>query len=226
MHCEIICLANSYKHKGRCIAGIRTDTGQWIRLRSASDNGALTSSEYTLSGNGEVRLLDIFEVDLHYAMPSDCHPEDWVCYPRPWRLQARPCGPTAWNHIKASLQTGASIFGGYRDRLAAHELRSKPMKSSLAVIQPESLWWWIREEHGKRKNRALFHRNHITYDLPVTDPRWLDQLNLLPAGIYPHATIAPGARETFLTISLSEAFQPTGHGPAWHFRIVAGVLCR
>ena len=54
----------------------------------------------------------------------------------------------------------------------------------------------------------------------VTDPPWLDQLNLLPAGIYPHSTFADPSTETWLTISLSEAFF------GWHYKLVAGVIVR
>jgi hypothetical protein len=77
---------------------------------------------------------------------------------------------------------------------------------------------WIREEGSKRRYRALFRRHHVTYDLAVTDPRWLERLDLLPAGIYPHATFADSVTATWLTISLSEAF----HG--WHYKLVAAVI--
>jgi hypothetical protein len=32
----------------------------------------------------------------------------------------------------------------------------------------------------------------VRYDLAVTDPAWLDQLNLLPVGIHPHAFLFAG----------------------------------
>ena len=66
--------------------------------------------------------------------------------------------------------------------------------------------------------RALFRRHHVTYDLAVTDPRWLERLNLMPAGIYPHTAFTDPAAETWLTISLSEAFY------GWHYKLVAAVV--
>jgi hypothetical protein len=45
---EIICLANSRKHSGRCVAGLRTDGQGWIRPVGPSDNGTLFPWHYTL----------------------------------------------------------------------------------------------------------------------------------------------------------------------------------
>ena len=45
-------------------------------------------------------------------------------------------------------------------------------------------------------------------------------MNQLPAGIYPHALLSGGnPANTFLTISLSEAFE------GFHYKLVAGVIC-
>jgi hypothetical protein len=96
----IVCLANSYKHGGRCIAGVDIHDGQWIRLHGNSPDGALCACEY------------------------------------------------------------------------------------------------------------------------ATDPHWLDQLKLLPDGIYPHSTFAGTATETWLTISLSEPYFN------FHYKLVAGVIVR
>jgi hypothetical protein len=91
------------------------------------------------------------------------------------------------------------------------------------LVHPEDLWWWIREENGKRKNRAVFRLgqvDRIRYDLAVTDPKCLDQLNLLPAGIYPNSFFHGGkSSKTFLTLSLSEPFE------GFHYKLVAGVVC-
>ena len=82
--------------------------------------------------------------------------------------------------------------------------------------------WWIREENGKRKNRAVFYfgrEGRVHYDLPVTDPAWLDQLKFLPDGIHRHSLLCGDKRlKTYLTISLSEAFQ------GFHYKLVAGVV--
>lgn len=93
---------------------------------------------------------------------------------------------------------------------------------SLELIHPEDLWWWIREDKGKRKNRALFRAGSTVrarYDLAVTDPVWLDRMRALAPGIYSHAEFFDGAvPNTLLTISLSESFE------GFHYKLVAGVI--
>jgi hypothetical protein len=171
-----------------------------------------------------VRLLDVFEAELHYAMPSGCHPEDWVAAPNWWRLVERPCSDKNWRKVTDKAEKRGTLLGGYSDRVWASVFRTRPASASLALVCPTDIWWWVREDRGKIKHRALFRRDNITYDLAVTDPRWLEQMHLLPVGIYPHRLLAGETESTWLTVSLSEAFAPGGGGEA-HFRIVAAVIC-
>jgi hypothetical protein len=224
MRQTIVCLANSYKQGGRCVAGISLETDSWVRLRQPDGDGSFTVQQCTLAdGGGELRLLDVFEVELHYAMPTDCHPEDWVVAPTRWRLIERPCSTRTLARLEEKVERRGPLLGAHRDRTFASELRSRPLAASLALICPADLWWWVREERGRLKYRALFHRDNVTYDLAVTDPHWLTQLQLLPAGIHPHSLLAPEAQNTWLTLSLSEPFT-LGSGQPAHFRLVAGVI--
>jgi hypothetical protein len=75
----------------------------------------------------------------------------------------------------------------------------------------------------QKKNRALFragHASRVRYDLAVTDPAWLNQFKLLPAGIYPHAFFfKEKPPRTLLTVSLSELFD------GFHYKLAAAVVC-
>lgn len=218
MRKTFVCLANSYKHGGRCVAGLCVEDGRWIRLRGKALDGALQPNEYLLDDGSEVRLLDVVQVELRGAVPSACHPEDWQIAPVGWRLCQRPLAAATWRNLVSAADSATTILRGYRDRMSSDEIRIKPLQASLALICPTELWWWIREERGKRKMRAIFRRHHVTYDFAITDPRWLERLDLMPAGIYPNATLADPNSEMWLTISLSEAF----HG--WHYKLVAAVV--
>jgi len=218
----IVCLANSYKHGGRCVAGVCVEDGSWVRLRGKAEDGALEPAEYLLDDGSEARLLDAIEVELHYALPSDWHPEDWVIAQVPWRLADRPVGKEQWEKLAAcrSDAKAKAILRDHRDRVAAWELKYRPMQASLALVRPKEIWWWVRPAGATRKYRAVFRRGDVSYDFAVTDPRWLERLNLLPPGIYPHATFVDEGTETWLTVSLSEAFF------GWHYKLVAGVIVR
>jgi hypothetical protein len=60
---QIICLANSWKHGDRCIAGIDLSTENWIRPVSDLDDGRINNTTRLINGK-EPALLDILEIPL------------------------------------------------------------------------------------------------------------------------------------------------------------------
>jgi hypothetical protein len=60
---QIICLANSWKHGDRCIAGIDPVSGDWIRPLSNLDDGRIPTNSRLIDGK-EPELLDILEIPL------------------------------------------------------------------------------------------------------------------------------------------------------------------
>jgi hypothetical protein len=60
---QIICLANSWKHGDRCIAGINSLKGQWIRPVSNLPDGRITKEMRLIEGT-EPALLDVLEIPL------------------------------------------------------------------------------------------------------------------------------------------------------------------
>jgi len=219
---RIVCLANSYKHNHRCVAGVSLVTKQWVRLVGAQVPGCLTCEQTCYPDGTETAILDVFEAELGERCSSNCHPEDVLIAERPWRPVRRFDKPSDARFLTGYLNKGPAVLQGYGDRVYARKLEAAPADKSLELIHPEDLWWWIREEDGKRKNRALFRAGHVNrarYDLAVTDPAWLDRLRHLAAGIYPHTFfIKEKLSKAFLTVSLSEAFEN------FHYKLVAGVV--
>ena len=75
---EIICLANSTKYGGRCIAGLKTDGSGWLRPVSPRADGTLYPEHYMLDGNKEPELFDILEIECT-GHRQECHqPENWI----------------------------------------------------------------------------------------------------------------------------------------------------
>jgi hypothetical protein len=219
---RIVCLANAYKHDHRCVAGISLDTKQWVRLAGKQVPGCLTIKETCYPDGREVALLDVFEAELGENCGSNCHPEDVYVTDMPWRPVRRFDEARDMHFLAAYVSKGPAILQGYGDRVYGRKIEGTPVEKSLELIHPENLWWWIREENGKRKNRAIFRAGNVVracYDLAVTDPVWLEKLRSLPAGIYPHSHFFDGKPpKTFLTLSLSEPFE------GFHYKLVAGVV--
>lgn len=219
---QIVCLANSYKHDHRCVAGINLATKQWVRLVGRQAPGCLTRKEASFSDGREAALLDVFEAELGDRCNTNSHPEDVFVGEKPWRQVRRFDGPSDAAFLASCAQKDPVVLEGYCDRVPASRFVKTSAKCSLGLAQPDDLWWWIRDDAGKRRNRAVFRLGQvgrIRYDLAVTDPKWLDMLNLLPAGIYPHALLHGGKPpKTLLTVSLSEPFE------GFHYKLVAGVV--
>jgi hypothetical protein len=219
---RIVCLANSYKHDHRCVAGISLITKNWVRLVGKVVPRCLTRSEARYNDGKEIALLDVFEIELEADCGSNYHPEDVLIAATPCRRIRCFDAPSDVDVLRRMVKSEPVVLQGYCDRIGKRKLESSAMRISLELVEPEDLWWWIRGETGKRKCRAVFRlgrEGRIRYDLPVTDPAWLDQLNLLPTGIHPHSTLcASRPTQTFLTASLSEAYE------GFHYKLIAGVI--
>ena len=219
---RIICLANSYKHEHRCVAGISLDSKKWVRLVGRQVPGCLTVKEASYPDAKEVALLDVFVAELGEKCGTNCHPEDVFVTETSWQPVRRFDKPRDAQFLAAYVSKGPAILQGYGDRVYGRKFEGAPVEKSLELIHPENLWWWIREENGKRKNRAIFRTGHVVracYDLAVTDPVWLEKMRPLHAGIYPHIHFFDGKPpKTFLTVSLSEPFE------GFHYKLVAGVV--
>lgn len=219
---RIVCLANSYKHDHRCVAGISLITNTWVRLIGKAVPGCLTRQEASYFDGTEAAIFDVFEAEIGNDCGTNSHPEDVSISGEPWCFIRRFDQPGDARLLAGLVTKGPSLLSSSGDRLYRRKLDHSSIENSLELVHPEDLWWWIKEEKGKRRNRALFrlgHAGRTRYDLPVTDPQWLERLHLLPAGIYPHVFFSSGELpETFLTISLSEAFE------GFHYKLVAGVM--
>ncbi len=214
---DVICLANSWKHGGRCVAGLRTDGGGWVRPVSVEPEGVLQAWHYTLTTGGEAALLDVLRMRLTQPRPDPHHPENWLMDYGLWSLTARPLPPAAREILRQSLAPGPDLLGDRQDRIAYADLVKRPVLSSLALVCPEGLSWQVRQDGptGKRRTRAVFSLAGARYDLPVTDPVRLQSLASRALGSYPDEDA-----ETLLTVSLGEPFGRDGYC----YKLVAAVI--
>ena len=208
MEKQIICMGNSYKNGGRCLAGIEiqnTTAGisivrnqyglpNWIRpVMSNGDNGL---PEYHV---GSFNLLDILVVDVTDAVPTGAH-----------------CENVHFNSIRKVGRLGQNsqtlIFGN-RGKAVPNEVFENG-NYSLMFIMPESPFIIMQyDDYGHEKFRIQFSYNGTQYDFPLTDTRYINALR--------SRTKNCGQRNTgdlYLTLSLG-----VNHYD-WHYKLVAGVI--
>jgi hypothetical protein len=207
---RLLCLANSTKHNGRCVAGIRLDTGEWVRPVSSAEDGTLSPAMCTLDIGREAQPLDIIDMDLIGARPEPHQPENWVIASRPWQLAEQWSVGQAVETLDPATENGPALLGGTSSRIPVTDIEANPVTTSLAVVRVTAPHFVVNT-YGKVRARFSLRGQH--YDLSVSDREpWVDDVRrqhvLLPSS------------DWYLTISLTEPFSLTG---ACHKLVAAGI---
>src|ERR1039458_2592927 len=124
---RIVCLANSYKHDHRCVAGISLDTKQWVRLVEQTVPGCLTLKETCYPDGREAALLDVFEAELGEECGSNSHPADVIATGKPWRPRRRFAETRDARFLAAYVSKGPEILQGYGDSVSASKIEGTPV---------------------------------------------------------------------------------------------------
>ena len=201
---RIVCLANSRMSGGRCIAGkvLQTDgrAGEWIRPVTAWTTGALSERERQYGDGGEPRALDVIDVPVVEAKPTEHQQENWVVNPeRRWVRVGRMDGSALpyWLDVPPTLWVnGYSSDDGVNDRVPSSETGT--LESSLSLICVDALRVNVSESDGDQapELRGSFEYNGHDYSLRITDADAESGSMRMRPGDYDS-----GAR--FLTISLT-----------------------
>lgn len=223
---EIICLANSKKHSGRCVAGIRTDGNGWIRPVSIAPEGVLEERHYTIKNVGPVAPLQVVRIPFDKPRPLLHHPEDWLIRPDSWEQSEVELSEAHISLLKQTLTEGPELLGSTTDKVPYPPIGDPALEASLALVLPENLTFVIKEgkKAGDRRVRAVFELSGTPYNLAMTDIVWEEILKEKPLGEYAPADLGYSPEASFLlTISLSEPFQ-VASGVNHCYKLVAGVF--
>ena len=221
-----ICLANSYKYGGRCIAGVEirlsddeksfrvvTENGEpkWLRPVQRGTEHEEIAAETARN----IRILDVIELEKTDSCGDDCQSEN-VYFKRMRIVKSLPFSPKV---LQALLSKRESVLHS-EERFLTHD-EYCANRGSLMLIEPEEPEI-IRElkitDEGKRvpKYKARFSYKGIEYLLPITDPRYLERMegySKMPlVGKFETGTF-------FFTISMA--------AEAWndkHYKLLAGII--
>ncbi len=178
----IVCLANSRKTSGRCIAGKEVDSkshfGGWIRPVSARDTQEISEEERRYEDGTYPQLLDVIEIPMREALPHAQQSENHLIDDkRYWGTRGR----TGWQELQNAVETaggslweiGDSSYYGRNDRISVDS--AEKYTTSLIVVRPEKFKIVVAVEgeefsNPRRKVRADFVWKKNRYVLPVTDP--------------------------------------------------------
>lgn len=218
---RIVCLANSRKLHGRCVAGpeVGSHPPSWIRPVSARPSQEVSEYERQYADGRDPQLLDVIDIPLVEHQPHNYQQENWLLdwleywskvdiYPwRDLQLFSQPAGTLWLNNYHTT--------SGRNDRIPLIDANGQ--SDSLRLIQVDHLRLRVfapGEAFGnsKRRVQAGFEFAGVDYALWVTDPtverRYLRQDD----GSYEIT------EKCYLTISLGEPWND------WCYKLVAAVL--
>ena len=107
---RILCLANSKKMSGRCVAGrevLDSGPGAWIRPVSARPTEEVSEDERQYRNGSDPRLLDVIDVPLIRAAPHACQTENWLLDPDYYWSRVRQVG---WAELQHYVEDPATLW--------------------------------------------------------------------------------------------------------------------
>ncbi len=201
---KIICLANSRKHGGGCVAGFRTDGSGWLRPVGNNPDGTLFEANYRLNDGTEPKVLDVLQVGLQSPRPKSHQPENWVIDGSRWTLISRPMGDELTSILQIAIKDGPELLGGLSDRVPYASFHDTPAAASLELRSPEYIELYHRRSfRGRPQARGMFVLGEADqaqpYDLAITDPK-VEPLLTTRESI----ALTPAVGRFLMTVSLSE----------------------
>jgi hypothetical protein len=210
---RFVCLANSFKEGGRCVAGIVLDENnkpilengnpKWIRPICNTAHGEIPTH---LAVN--INILDIIEIKV-------------LCYPNLNSYQSENalfennilCVVGKYDKTKLNVlyDSDRLIFGNQGKAIS--EDRINEQNHSLIFVKSTDfkLYQKTYEDNQKVQTRIQFIYCGNQYDLPVTDPDFLKKYQLNSEFINNYSQID-------MTISIGVVHN------GWYYKLIAGII--
>lgn len=224
---RILCLANSKKMSGRCIAGreFGATAGPWIRPVSARSSHEVSEDERQYEDGSDPRLLDVIDVPLLRHSPHACQTENWQLDPEHYWQRA---GGVGWAELQAYLENPPTLwinhhstYHGVNDEIPLPDADGLPQSLFLIRVRSVDLHVFAPSEafgNAKRRVQARFQHGAITYALWVTDPHIEREYKAFGDGNYQIG-------ESCLTVSLGEPFRKSRDANC-RYKLVAAIIQR
>ena len=218
---RIVCLANSRKMGGRCVAGKEVLSGgrpgRWIRPVSAREDQGVSEDERQYEDGTEPQLLDVVDVPILHARPRDHQQENWLLDPdHYWERVGRFAAVELQQYtdrVAPLWVDGHSSSSGLNDRVPFSS--SVSLSSSLRLIRVGRLELSVSTDSGefgdRRSLQGRFNYAGRAYALRVTDPSYEETYLRRPDGSY-------GVGTRLLTVSLGGMFHGFG------YKLIAAII--
>lgn len=199
---DLLVLANSRKHGGRCIAGVRVDALQqrelrWVRLVDQSHAGGIWQSRARLANGEEPKILDVIQVTVAPPAMRSFQTENMQIENYVWhKVEPSPPGEDLLQWLDSTINdTMAWLFGFEGDYLDKEVTDRWKDPETLKLVHPKNIVWKVTTgPTGRRRCQATFTIGKLSsddkpYTLVVTDPNVEQLLTKHPHGKYQESDI-------------------------------------
>ena len=222
---RIVCLANSRKPDGRCVAGklyAQGKFGAWLRPISIRDGEELSEQERQISKDIEPALLDILEFTISKHKPSAHQPENYTINPQ-YRFKKVGRVPAEALTRVVDKPTNLWIMGYQSKTFGKNDLvppnRISEVSNSLYLINPHTFTIQVVQGTYSLQVRGQFSYLGAEYNLRITDP--IVEEKFIPKGAGEYKI-----DDVLLTISLAEKLFTVASNPSssGYYKLIAGVI--
>jgi len=207
---RIICLANSYKHRGRCIAGIDIDTGRWVRPISQRTSAVYKERFIDNTIGNEPKLLDLVEIPLGERAPDEgCQPENIYLNNGTWKRLRK----LSAHSINQYVEDTPNLLHNQESKVDPEIFSQIPQNRwrSLQLVSVTNPNFGLNP-WGKK--RCIFRYSGIRYELKITDPIVIEKIT----------NDEDISSECLLTISLATPYKSPSYEKKYCWKMVAGVI--
>lgn len=220
---RIICLANSRKLSGRCIAGreiLDGQPGNWIRPISDREHQEVSEHERSYVNGADPKVLDIIRLSLVGPRPHEYQQENWLLDRNHYWVNE---GRANWSFLQSCTEPNgplwlntSSTFHGKNDRIELNQAIALPNSLRMISVEKVSLQIFAPGAsfgNSKRRVQAHFMLNGEEYKLRITDPIYERRYLAKSDGTYQLG-------ECCLTVSLGEPYN------GYTYKLIAALIER
>lgn len=219
---QIVCLANSRKLSGRCIAGKVTSgqgVGSWVRPIGTTPSHEITERDREYQNGETAQKLDVIDITFTAPQAPNFQRENHVIDDTVYWDKVGVFDLAALAGLvdtpNALWENGYHSTSGRNDRVPVTSLTAP--RQTLFLIRPQNVRITVDAEgaafgNPKRSVRACFTYNGVVYAFKVTDPAVEQFYKAKPDGEYADNNM------NYFTISLGEAFN------GYAYKLVAAVF--
>jgi len=220
---RLLCLANSRKLSGRCIAGreiVANQPSAWVRPVSDREHQEVSERERQYQDGSDPQVLDIIDIPLVRHTPHTFQQENWLLDPNFYWVKRGLCD---WPRLQEFVEPDGRLWinnesssNGINDRVLL--FRAQQLRTSLRLIHIGELRIEVFAPgaaygNPKRRVQGRFRHEGTDHWLWITDPIYERRYLAKADG---HYTLG----ECCLTISLGEAHE------GFCYKLIAAVIER